>query len=124
MDPTTPAPINWRGVVAEESRAGRLLALLNTLPRARWAERDPEDNETFLHYAAWSGNVDAAVALLQSGLVGVNASNTDMNNAAHVAAMYNQPRVLEVLCAAGADPRAPNSSEIVSPSATVTAFVC
>ena len=32
----------------------------------------------------------------------VNARNTSGNNAAHVAAMYDQPRVLEVLCAAGA----------------------
>ena len=50
--------------------------------------------------------MDAAVALLKSGLVDVNARNTDGNNAAHVAATYNQPRVLEVLCAAGLDLRA------------------
>ena len=47
MDPT--APIDWGDTVCEEAREGRLLALLNTLPRARWAERDPSDGETFLH---------------------------------------------------------------------------
>ena len=103
MDPTAPPPIDWRGAVLRESRAGRLLALLNTLPRARWAERDPEDDETFLHHAARDGNVDAAVALLQSGLVDVNARNTRGSSAAHVAALNNHPRVLEVLCAAGVD---------------------
>ena len=106
MDPTAPPLIDWDGAVLEESRAGRLLALLNTLPRARWAERDPEDNETFLHYAARGENVGAVVALLQSGLVDVNARNTGGNNAAHVAATERRSRVLEVLCAAGVDLRA------------------
>ena len=106
MDPTAPPPIDWRRVVFKESGAGRLLALLNTLPRARWAERDALDGEPFLHYAARDGNVDAAVALLQSGLVDVNARNTGGNNAAHVAATERRSRVLEVLCAAGVDLRA------------------
>ena len=40
----------------------------------------------------------------------VNALSTSGNSAAHVAAMYNQPRVLEVLCSAGVDFRAPNQN--------------
>ena len=110
MDPTAPPPVDWSGRVFEESVEGRLLALLNTLPRARWAERDALDGETFLHFSAREERVDATVALLQSGLVDVNARNTSGNSAAHVAAMRGSSRVLEVLCAAGVDLRAQNQN--------------
>ena len=83
MDPATPPLIDWSQVF-EGSCDGRLLALLHTLPRARWAERDPLDSDTFLHFAARFGNMDAAVALLQSGLVGVNARNMSGYNSAHL----------------------------------------
>ena len=75
------------------------------LPRERWAERD-QDGETLLHYACLGPNVAATVALLQSGLLDVNARGKWGSTPAHYAAVYSQPRVLEVLCAAGADLRA------------------
>ena len=48
----------------------------------------------------------ALITLLQSGLVEVNARNNWGLVSAHWAAVYSQSRVLEVLCAAGADLRA------------------
>ncbi len=46
------------------------------------------------------------MALLESGLVDVNARGKWGNTPAHLAAFFKQPRVVEVLCAAGADMRA------------------
>lgn len=100
--------IDW-DAFREAGMCGRLMELLVKLPWERWAERD-EYGLTLLHYACVGPNVAAVKALLQSGLVDVNARNTDGNNAAHVAATYNRPRVLEVLCAAGVDSRAPNQN--------------
>ena len=84
---------------------GSFMPLLATLPRKRWAERD-EDRRTLLHYACRGPNVAAAVALLQSRLVDVNARGRWGRTPAHVAASWMPYRVLEVLCAAGADLRA------------------
>ena len=81
---------------------GKLLELLSRLPREHWTERD-ELEYTLLHYACRGPNVAALVALLQSGLVDVDELANWRSTAAHEAAVYSQPRVLEVLCAAGAD---------------------
>lgn len=99
MDPST-LPIDWHGEVLLAGREGRLLQLLHTLPRERWTASDP-DGRTLFHCAARGDNVAAAVALLQSG-VDVNVRNKNFN-AAHMAAIDKQPRVLEMLCAAGVD---------------------
>ena len=53
----------------------------------------------------------AAVALLQSGLVNMNARDWWGSKPAHWAASYTQPRVLEVLSAAGADLQAHNEDD-------------
>ncbi len=82
-----------------------MIELLAKLPRERWAERD-EAGLTLLHHACRGPNVAAVVALVQSGLVDVNARNSWGRTPVHDAASYKQPRVLEVLCAAGADLRA------------------
>ena len=58
----------------EPSMDGRLMDLLVKLPRERWAERD-KYGRTLLHYACYGPNVEAVMALLQSGLVDVNARN-------------------------------------------------
>lgn len=78
------------------------------LPRERWAERDEYD-DTILHYACRGPNVATVVALVQSGLVDVNARGKWGCTPAYFAASFTQPRVLEVLCAAGADVRASNN---------------
>ena len=96
-------PIDW-AAVDEASEDGRLMDLLVKLPRARWAEQGEEGN-TLLHFACCGPNVAAAVALLQSGLVDVNARDECGWTTTHMAAAWKQPRVLEVLCAAGADLR-------------------
>lgn len=99
------APIDWDDAF-EASQNGRLMELLVSLPRARWAERDTEDDDdTLLHVACCGPNVEAAVALLQSKLVHVNATDRFGATPAHGAAMWTQPRMMEVLCAAGADLR-------------------
>lgn len=80
------------------------MELLAKLPRERWAERNLA-GRTLLHFACLNHNVMTTVALLQSGLVDVNARGTAGWTAAHVAAESTQPRALELLCAAGADLR-------------------
>ena len=82
------------------------MKLLMKLPRERWAERNEHSGTTLLHHACCGPNVGAAVALLQSGLVDVSARNKGGWTTTHMAAAWKQPRVLEVLCAAGADLRA------------------
>lgn len=65
---------------------------------------------TLLHYAACGPNVAAVVALLAHGL-DVNELDVAARTPAHVAtSFFSQPRVLEVLCAAGAAVRTKNAS--------------
>ena len=97
-------PIDWRAF-DEAGKGGGFMELLAKLPRERWAERD-EAGFTLLHLACCGPNLAAVVALLQSGLVDVNARKRGGHMPAHFAAWRMQPRVLEVLCAAGADLRA------------------
>ncbi len=100
------SPIDWEAFY-EAGRNGLLMDLLVKLPRERWAKRDGYDN-TLLHCACLGRNVAAAVALLQSGRVDVDARTNGGATPAHFATDHTLPCVLEVLCAAGADPRAHN----------------
>lgn len=77
------------------------------LPLSQWAEQNKED-DSLLHYACCGPNVAAAVALLKSRRVGVNLLNTWDNTPARQAIFFSQSRMLEVLCAAGANLRARN----------------
>ena len=97
-------PIDWNAFYKARND-GQLMDLLAKLPRERFGERD-DNGATLLHYACCGPNVAAVVALLQSGLAGVNSRNAGKNTPAHLAASWKQPRVLEVLCAAGADLKA------------------
>lgn len=97
--------IDW-DAFREAGLCGRFMELLVTLPRELWAERT--EYGTLLHLACRGSNVAAVVALLQSGLVDVNARDKRGNTPTNLAATYTQPRVLEVLCAAGANLRAQN----------------
>ncbi len=99
-------PIDW-DAFDEAGEEGRLMELLVKLPRESWGERN-KYGCTLLHLACCGPNVAAVVALLQSGLVDVNARNKRGYTPAHSAAWRVQPHVLGVLCAAGADMRASN----------------
>lgn len=102
MDPAT-LSIHSAAPLYTMSIQGRLSELLLVLPRARWPERAP-DGETLLHYAARGDNVAAAVALLQSGLIDVNAARFDTGTASHIAAMNGQHRAGDTVCG-GCEPR-------------------
>lgn len=84
------------------SSHGQLMELLANLPRERWAELDGYGC-TLLHLACLGPNVAAVVALLQSGLVDVNARTGWETTPAHCAASHTHRQMLEILCAAGAD---------------------
>lgn len=99
-------PIDWK-IVGIECLLGKLLPLLEALPRERWSEKDAV-GRTLLHYACIGSNVNAVVALLQSKLVDTSACNRWGLTPAHAAACGLHPRVLEALCAAGADLRVSN----------------
>ena len=96
--------MEW-GDLYREGQLGQLMELLSTLPRERWAERN-NYGSTFLHYVCCGPNMSAVVALVQSGLVDVNARSIRGSTPAHYAASHMQHRALEVLCATGADLRA------------------
>lgn len=98
--------IDWHGV-NKAAAAGRLMALLETLPRNCWTERDPITDYTLLHYACWGNHVAVVAALLAQGL-DVNARAKSGWSPAHVAVVNHKARVLKVLCAAGAALRATN----------------
>lgn len=95
--------LDWDAIEATCSQGQvSLLAFLEAkVPKALWTGCS-EGGHTLLHYACIVGDVGAAVALLAHGL-GVNACTEFGWTPAHVAAMWGHARVLEVLCAAGAD---------------------
>lgn len=96
--------LDWDGSIRRAGKGGYFLAFLATLPRVRWTEFCPHSGCTLLHHASRGANVAAAWLLLASGLFDINAR--DRNNGlspADIAADCGQPRVLEVLCAAGAN---------------------
>lgn len=84
------------------------MAVLEQLPRARWTEQGP-GGQMLLHSACEGNNVAAVATLLAHG-VHVDAHTANSGCAAHYAALSSQPRVLELLCAAGADLRATSTA--------------
>lgn len=93
----------WNDTVMEAARNDTLMELLRMLPRWRWGERSSEE-WTFLHYACYGNNEAALVALAHE--LDVDARDHAGSSPAHLAALLARPRVLEVLCAAGASLRA------------------
>ena len=91
-------------VLKEAGRSGRLHGLLTKLSRASWT-LETEHGENLLHMACRGSSVSAAVALLQSGLLDVSAKNFWGAAPLHYAIYSEEPRMMEVLCAAGADLR-------------------
>ena len=101
--------LEWSAMSAA-GKSGRLLEWLVKLPRARWRERDSDGN-TLLHFACRGPNVAAAVVLVQSGLVDVNARTKWGSAPTHWTIWCEQTRMLEVMCAAGAYLQARNNAE-------------
>lgn len=91
-----------QGAMHDAAQRGLFVTFLHALPRERWAEEE-EDGNTLLHYACRGNNSSAVVELLKQGLK-VNARS--MDERAHLASGNAQPRVLQLLFAAGADMRA------------------
>ena len=94
--------IDWDEEVFHAARSGKLYEFLKQLPKERWTERDPYDEETFLHFAARGKNAKALVALLKGGLDPNDPIDATYPTAAHVAIAYGNLPALEVLCACGA----------------------
>lgn len=100
--------MDWNAIY-EECIRGTFMDLLVKLSRERWAERD-EDGHTLLHYAGRGPNVTAVVALVKSGLVDMNARDKLGHTPTRFSAIHMQHRVIEVMCAMGADLRAIGNS--------------
>lgn len=108
-------PLDWRDMLAA-SFEGRLLPYLDVhVSRTRWRERWPV-GRTLLHLACQGDNVASVLELIRHGL-DVNAGDCDDWSPAHLAAYYGQPRLLEILFAAGARLTAQTSSLHLTPLA-------
>lgn len=79
-----------------------------SIPQSHWSDLDSRER-TLLHYACFKGDERATAMLLASGLVDVNQRGCDRFGDKHTAAWMaverRHHRVLELLCAAGADVR-------------------
>lgn len=118
------SPLLWGGSLWTASKSGHLRAHLDTIPRERWLERNPDGQATLLHYACYGDNADAVAPLLAHGLF-VDAPNAGNLQAVHEAAC-GQPRVLEALVAAGAKltSRTPSGSAPLDLALAHGAFDC
>lgn len=103
-DPPVVPPLGWDSFMLP-AREGRLLRFLRDhVPSSRWCERD-KHGCVLLHLACWGDNADVVEALIRCGL-DVNTQEDLQETPAHWACVNGQSRVLEMLCAAGADLRA------------------
>lgn len=101
--------MDWNRVL-HHAQANTLYEFLLSIPKSQWFERDPSDGETFLHFATRGHNQKAAVLLIKNGL-DVNLCSTNGCTAAHLAARYDKPRVIELLCAANANMHTKSNSD-------------
>lgn len=85
--------------------------VLKKLPQIHWTSKD-ENGWTLLHYACVGPNVAAVKALLEYNSRDVNARDSKGDTPGHVAAKYTQSRLIEILCAVGANLRAPARENI------------
>lgn len=95
--------IDWNAFRSAHSN-GKFIDLLLSLPRDSWYERNGWNGYTLLQNACVGPNVSAVVALLLfCDPAYINICNAFGHTAAHFAAANAQPRILEILCARGAD---------------------
>lgn len=95
-------PIDWEAFTWA-AYSGQFMRILSKLPCERWTEKLPGSRQTFLHIACTGSNVDAAVALLKNGGIDINAVDSLGWSSVFYTVMNDQTRLLEIMCAAGAD---------------------
>lgn len=95
-------PIDWE-IFTWAAFSDQLMEYLSKLPSKRWTEILPSSNQTLLHIACTGSNIDAVVALLKSGCIDINAVDSLGWSPVFYTIPHEQPRLLEILCAAGAD---------------------
>ena len=59
--------MDWNRVLFE-TRTNNLHSYLLSIPQSQWSIRDPQDDETILHYAARGDNRKALILLVKSGI--------------------------------------------------------
>jgi hypothetical protein len=96
-------PIDWKEF-EYAAIEGTLIDKLVKLPHEDYSRQDIRQN-TLLLYACYGPNLKALVMLLMSNRLNINHSNNFGRTAAHQAVLWTQPRLLEILCAAGANLR-------------------
>lgn len=97
-----PAPRSWWiRVVLPAGEMGRLMALLDDVPRSHWGDFGLD--ATLLHFACTGCNVDAARALIAHGIHPDVLEQRALSTPAHFAASNSQARMLHTLHTAGAD---------------------
>lgn len=92
--------IDWDDI-DDDAQAGMLMERLQKVPTEQWTEKCQHSGETLLHLACYGPNADAALLLLRYSLV--NARDAHGDTPLHNAALYDQPHMLKIMCAAGAD---------------------
>lgn len=95
---------HWYGSLWLAGKRGQFMEKLDALPRSRWLERGPRE-VTLLHIACLGDNLAAAAKLFSLGF-DLNARDTNGWTPTHYAVRSKQPRLVELLCAAGANIRA------------------
>lgn len=94
--------IDWDAVWIARNTEQLTPYIERIVPRARWADRDPEGS-TLLHCTAREPTALKATLLLLAHGVDVNARTAHELTPAHMAATFGNHRALELLCAAGAN---------------------
>lgn len=97
----TESPIDWDAFQTAGKR-GQILELLLEVPPERWAERS-RYGLSFLHCACRGPNEAAVALLLRRRPSDANVCDAWNWTPAHFAASWLQPRLLEMLCVAGAN---------------------
>lgn len=92
--------IPWGSKLLHICYFGSLWDFLQKLPKTQWMERDPNDEETFLHYAIRGNNDRAVIALIKSG-IDIHWSSKMRCNAFQLAVYEKSSRYVLVLCALG-----------------------
>ena len=92
--------MDWRRVL-HETHDNTLYQYLLSIPQSQWSERDPDDNETLLHYAVRYDNRKAVTLLIKNG-IDINATCSRGTTALLIAVVWGTTATVEILCTLGA----------------------